>query len=318
MAEHRQKVCLVGDGFVGTAFASAMCQQGVAEDFVIIDEPKKDHADGDVLDLEDAIAWLPQKKITRGSYDACKDADIVVITAGAAQKPGETRLQLVNRNVKIMHEIVKPIIDSGFNGIFLVASNPVDILTYSVWKWSGFEKNRVIGSGTALDTSRLKVALGKELGIDARDINAYVMGEHGDSEFANLDEATVAGIPLSLMAEKHNVSHDRLVEIEDQVRNKAYEIINRKGFTAYGVAASMTRICEAILHDQSSVLPVSAPLDGEYGFHDIFTGTPAIIDGNGIKEVLEIPLSDHEMEEFKKSSDTVIEVRENAYKETGL
>lgn len=189
-AKKFQKVMLVGDGAVGSSYAFAMMHQGLAEEFVIVDVVKE-RTEGDALDLEDVQAFTSPKNVYSGEYSDAKDADLVVITAGAPQKPGETRLDLVNKNLKILSTIVKPIVDSGFDGIFLIAANPVDILTYATWKFSGFPKNKVIGSGTSLDTARLRAALGKKFNVDPRNVEAYIMGEHGDSEFAAYDEATI-------------------------------------------------------------------------------------------------------------------------------
>lgn len=273
MSKGHQKVVLVGDGAVGSAYAFALMQQGLAEELVVVDVIKE-RTIGDTLDLEDAQAFTAPKSVYSGEYSDAKDADLVVITAGAPQKPGETRLDLVDKNLKILSSIVKPIVDSGFNGIFLVAANPVDILTYATWKFSGFPKSRVIGSGTSLDTSRLRVAMGKKLNLDPRSIDAYVLGEHGDTEFAAFDEATIGSKPLRQVAEEHGITSSDLDELEDQVMHKAYEIINRKGATFYGVATSLARITKAIFHDENAILPVGASLDGEYGLDDIFIGTP--------------------------------------------
>lgn len=304
MALGRQKVALVGDGAVGSSFAFAMMQQGIAEEFVIIDVVKE-RTEGDALDLEDTQVFTAPKNIYSGDYDDCSDADVVVITAGAPQKPGETRLDLVNKNLKIMQSIIKPIVDSGFDGIIVVAANPVDILTYAAQKFSGFPKERVFGSGTSLDTSRLQVALGKKLNVDPRDINAYIMGEHGDSEFAALNAATVGSVPLISLAEKAGLSMDDLLKIEDQTRNKAYEIINRKGATFYGIGTCLMRITKAILNDENAVLPVGAPLNGEYGLDDIYIGTPAVINASGVAQVLEVPLSADEAKKMQASAETL-------------
>ncbi len=281
MALGRQKVALVGDGAVGSSFAFSMVQQGIAEEFVIIDVVKE-RTEGDALDLEDATVFTSPKNIYAGDYNDCADADVVVITAGAPQKPGETRLDLVNKNLKIMQSIIKPIVDSGFDGIIVVAANPVDILTYAAQKFSGFPKERVIGSGTSLDTSRLQVALGHKLNIDPRSINAYIMGEHGDSEFAAYSAATVGSQPLVELTKEAGLSKDDLLQIEDGVRNKAYEIINRKGATFYGVGTCLMRITKAILRDENTVLPVGAPMNGEYGLTDIYIGSPAVINASGV------------------------------------
>ncbi|HJA74621.1 MAG TPA: L-lactate dehydrogenase, partial [Candidatus Limosilactobacillus gallistercoris] len=213
MSKNHQKVVLVGDGAVGSSYAYAMVQQGLAEELAIVDINKK-RAEGDTLDLEDATVFTAPKKIYAADYDTCKDADLVVITAGAPQKPGETRLQLVDKNLKIMKSIIEPIVKSGFNGVFLVAANPVDILTFAVQKLSGFPKNKVISSGTSLDSSRLRIALAKLFDVDPRDVMANIMAEHGDSEFAAYSSATIGGKPLLDIAKEHNVSMDQLLKIE--------------------------------------------------------------------------------------------------------
>lgn len=302
-----QKVVLVGDGAVGSAFAYSMVNQGLAEELAIVDVVKE-RTEGDALDLEDAQVFTAPKNVYSGSYDDCKDADVVVITAGAAQKPGETRLDLVNKNLKIIKAVVKPVVDSGFDGIFIIAANPVDILTYATWKFSGFPKEKIIGSGTSLDTSRLRVALANKLDVDPRNVEAYIMGEHGDSEFAAYDEATIGSKPLKTIAKEHGISDDDLAKIEDDTRNKAYEIINRKGATFYGVATCLMRITKAVLRDENAVLPVGAPLNGEYGLNDIFIGTPAIINAKGIEKVIEVPLSDKEKDLMAKSAATLKKV----------
>ncbi|AYM03887.1 MULTISPECIES: L-lactate dehydrogenase [Levilactobacillus] len=302
-----QKVVLVGDGAVGSAFAYSMVNQGLAEELAIVDVVKE-RTEGDALDLEDAQVFTAPKKVYSGDYSDCKDADVVVITAGAAQKPGETRLDLVNKNLKIIKAVVKPVVDSGFDGIFVIAANPVDILTYATWKFSGFPKEKVIGSGTSLDTSRLRVALANKLDVDPRNVEAYIMGEHGDSEFAAYDEATIGSKPLKTIAKEHGITDDDLAKIEDDTRNKAYQIINRKGATFYGVATCLMRITKAILRDENAVLPVGAPLNGEYGLNDIFIGTPAIINAKGIEKVIEVPLSDKEKDLMAKSAETLKKV----------
>lgn len=306
--QNHQKVILVGDGAVGSSFAYAMALQGVAEEFGIVDVVKE-RTEGDALDLADATALSYPKKIYSAEYSDCKDADLVVITAGAPQKPGETRLDLVNKNLKILSSIVKPVVDSGFSGIFLVAANPVDILTYATWKFSGFPKNRVIGSGTSLDTSRLRVALGELLGVhDPRSVHAYIMGEHGDSEFAAYPAATVGGLPILDWAKANGVTKEELAKVEDDVRNKAYVIISKKGATFYGVATALARISKAILRDEDAVLPVSAYMNGQYGLNDIYIGTPAVVNGNGLDRILEVPLNDEEQKKMTDSAKTLKQV----------
>ncbi|MBB1096184.1 L-lactate dehydrogenase [Limosilactobacillus sp. BG-MG3-A] len=310
MSKNHQKVVLVGDGAVGSSYAFAMAQQGIAEEFAIVDIIKE-RTEGDAMDLEDATAFTAPKNIYSADYDTCKDADLVVITAGAPQKPGETRLQLVDKNLKIIKSVVEPIVKSGFDGIFLVAANPVDILTYAVQKLSGFPKNKVVGSGTSLDSARLRVALGKKLHVDPRDVIANIMGEHGDSEFAAYSSATVGGKPLLDIAKDEGISEDELLKIEDNVRNKAYEIINRKGATFYGVATALMRISKAILRDENSVLPIGAPMNGEYGLNDLYIGTPAVVNASGVAKVIEVPLNDREKKAMADSAKQLEEVAKN-------
>ena len=310
MSKNHQKVVLVGDGAVGSSYAFAMAQQGIAEEFAIVDIIKE-RTEGYAMDLEDATAFTAPKNIYSADYDTCKDADLVVITAGAPQKPGETRLQLVDKNLKIIKSVVEPIVKSGFDGIFLVAANPVDILTYAVQKLSGFPKNKVVGSGTSLDSARLRVALGKKLDVDPRDVIANIMGEHGDSEFAAYSSATVGGKPLLDIAKDEGISEDELLKIEDDVRNKAYEIINRKGATFYGVATALMRISKAILRDENSVLPIGAPMNGEYGLNDLYIGTPAVVNASGVAKVIEVPLNDREKKAMADSAKQLEEVAKN-------
>lgn len=312
--QNHQKVMLVGDGAVGSSYAYAMALQGIAEEFGIIDVVKE-RTEGDALDLLDATGYTYPKKIYSAEYSDCKDADLVVITAGAPQKPGETRLDLVNKNLRILSTIVKPVVDSGFQGIFLVAANPVDILTYATWKFSGFPKERVLGSGTSLDTARLRVAMADLTGIkDPRSMHAYIMGEHGDSEFAAYSSASIGSLPFLDWAKEHNVSKETLDKIEDDVRNKAYEIINKKGATFYGVAAALARISKAILRDEDTVLPISAYMDGQYGINDVYIGTPAVVCADGIKQVIEVPLNEEEQTKMTESAKTLKKVLNDGLK----
>ena len=312
--QNHQKVMLVGDGAVGSSYAYAMALQGIAEEFGIIDVVKE-RTEGDALDLLDATGYTYPKKIYSAEYSDCKDADLVVITAGAPQKPGETRLDLVNKNLRILSTIVKPVVESGFQGIFLVAANPVDILTYATWKFSGFPKERVLGSGTSLDTARLRVAMADLTGIkDPRSMHAYIMGEHGDSEFAAYSSASIGSLPFLDWAKEHNVSKETLDKIEDDVRNKAYEIINKKGATFYGVAAALARISKAILRDEDTVLPVSAYMDGQYGINDVYIGTPAVVCADGIKQVIEVPLNEEEQTKMTESAKTLKKVLNDCLK----
>lgn len=282
-------------------------QQGLAEEFVIVTR-HKERAVGDALDLEDATPFTSPTKIYAGEYSDCKDADLVVITAGAPQKPGETRLDLVNKNLRILATIVKPIVASGFTGIFLVASNPVDILAYATQKLSGFPKSRVIGSGTSLDTGRFQVAIADKFNLAPESVNTYVLGEHGDSEFADLDEATIGNVPLLDYAAKRGVSKEDLLELEDKTRNKAYSIINKKGATFYGVASALMRISRAILRNENAVLAIGAPIEGQYGLDDLYLGTPAVINAQGIASVIEIPLSQNGINQMQASAKEIKEI----------
>lgn len=296
----KNKIILVGDGAVGSSYAFALTLLGVGRELGIIDV-NKDKAEGDAMDLSDALSFTAPKDIYAANYDDCKDADIVVITAGLAQKPGETRLDLVEKNLKILKEIVTSVVSSGFNGIFVVASNPVDILTYATWKYSGFNANRVIGTGTMLDSSRLRKEIAELSKVDPRSVHAYIMGEHGDSEFAVWSHANIGGLPIDEWVKHNDVDENSLLNSFTKVRNAAYEIINKKGATFYGIAAALANLTKAILNNENSIYSVSAYLRGEYGHEDIYVGVPAIINANGVKNVLEIPLTDNEQERMNES-----------------
>lgn len=317
MSYRQQKVVLIGDGAVGSAYAFAMVQQGLAEEFAIINHTKS-KGEGDTLDLEDATVFTSPKKVESADYSVCRDADLVVICAGAAQKPGETRLQLINKNLKIMADVTQNVVKSGFNGILLVAANPVDILTYAVQKISGFPTSRVISSGTLLDTARLRVALAKEFNVSPADVSANVLGEHGDSEFAAYSSAAIGGKNLLQIAKEEGVSEERLKQIEDETRHKAYEIINRKGATYYGVATALMRITKAILRNENAVLPIGAYVNGEYGVHDLYLGTPAVINAHGVEQVIDVQLDEREQKAMAHSAAVLREAVDRGMKETGL
>lgn len=304
MIKKHRKVLLVGDGAVGSSFAFSLLQNCGIDELVIVDI-QKEHAEGDSLDLEDLTPMMMPARIRTGEYSDATDADIVVLTAGVPRKPGETRLDLVNKNTKILESIVTPVVESGFNGVFVVSANPVDILTALTQHISGFPKNRVIGTGTSLDSARLQVALGKELDVSTSDVDAYVLGEHGDSSFAAYNEATVNGQPLLSLP---NIDRDRLAQIEEDVKKKGGAIISRKGATFYGVAVSLMKICRAILLDENLVMPISAPVSGQYGLEDGYIGTPAVINGGGIRQVIEVSLTDEETEKMQESARKMNEV----------
>ena len=308
-----QKVILVGDGAVGSSYAFALVTQNIAQEVGIIDINTK-KTEGDAIDLSHALAFTSPKKIYAAEYADCHDADLVVLTAGAPQKPGETRLDLVNKNLKINRSIVTQIVESGFNGIFLVAANPVDILTYSTWKFSGFPKERVIGSGTSLDSARFRQAIAELVDVDARNVHAYILGEHGDSEFPVWSHANVAGLQIYEWVKNNpNVDEEAMVNLFFSVRDAAYTIIERKGATFYGIAVALARITKAILDDENSVLPLSVYMNGEYGLEDIFIGAPAVINRQGIKQVIEIPLTDAEKDRMNASASQLKDVITQAF-----
>lgn len=312
---NHQKIIVVGNGAVGSSYTFALVTQDIAQEVGIIDIDKN-KAEGDAIDLSHALAFTSPKKIYAADYSDCKDADLVVITAGAAQKPGETRLDLVNKNLKIFQGIVKSIVDSGFNGIFLVASNPVDILTYATWKFSGFPQHKVIGSGTSLDSARFRQTISELVGVDARNVHGYILGEHGDTEFPVWSHANIAGLQIYEWVKDHpEVDEEEMVNIFFKVRDAAYTIIEKKGATFYGIAVALARITKAILNDENAILPLSVYLDGHYGLNDIFIGAPAVINSNGVQNIVEIPLTDAEQEKFDYSAQKLKEVMDAAFEQ---
>lgn len=295
------KIIIVGDGAVGSSFAYTLVAQDIAREIGIIDINER-RAEGDAMDLSNAVAYTRPKKIYQAEYSDCEDAEIVAIAAGVPQKPGETRMDLLNNNINVFEDIISKIVESGFHGIFLIATNPVDVLTYATWKISKFPKEKVIGTGTSLDTARLRREIAEKLNIDTRNVHGYILGEHGDTEFPVWSETNIAGVGIEDWLREHsNQTMNELEEIFENVKNAAYEIINRKGATYYGIAMSMAKIYKSILNDQASVLPVSCYLDGEYGHDDLFIGVPAIIDRKGIRKVIEIKLTDEEKEKMEIS-----------------
>lgn len=308
-----QKVILIGDGAVGSSYAFALVTQNIAQELGIIDIDFA-KTQGDAIDLSHALAFTSPKKIYAATYADCHDADIVVITAGAAQKPGETRLDLVNKNIKIFKSIIDEIMKSGFDGIFLVATNPVDILTYATWKFSGLPKHRVIGSGTSLDSARFRQAIAEIAQVDARNVHGYILGEHGDTEFPVWSHTNIGGLQIYEWARDNpDLDEEALVDIFFKVRDAAYEIIEKKGATFYGIAVALARITKAILNDESSILPLSVYLDGQYQQEDIFIGAPAVINRQGIQHVIEMPLTDAEQAKMNHSAETLKEVLRNAF-----
>lgn len=303
-----RKVLLVGDGAVGSTFANDLLQHTKVDELIITDVVKKRPV-GDSMDLEDITPFAGDCDIHPGEYSDAKDADVVVITAGVPRKPGETRLDLVNKNVAILKSIIQPVVESGFNGIFVVSANPVDILTTLTQKLSGFPKQKVIGTGTSLDSARLQVELAKKMNVSLSEVNSLVLGEHGDTSFENFDESTISGRSLK---DYDEIDDDELAKIESDIRQKGGQIIENKGATFYGIAMMLAQIVGAILDNRSIVLPLSAPINGEYGIkHDLYLGTPTAINGSGISHVIEANLSDTEMKKMINSADKMQEVLAN-------
>ena len=306
-----RKVAVVGCGFVGSASAFALMESGLFSEMVLIDA-NKDKAEGEALDIGHGLPFAKPMKIYAGDYKDIGDAAVVVITAGAGQKPGETRLDLVKKNVGIFKSIIPEIAKYNKDGILLVVANPVDILTYAAAKLSGFPENRVFGSGTVLDTARFKYRLGEHLQVDSRSIHAFIIGEHGDSEIAVWSSANVSGVPINDFCELrgHFQHEESMQRIADEVKNSAYEIINRKGATYYGIAMSVRRICEAIIRDEKSILPISSIQHDNDGIDDIAISMPAIVGRKGVEGIVPIDLSDVEREKLLASAKTLKDVAE--------
>lgn len=298
----KNKVVIIGTGMVGMSYAYSMVNQGTCEELVLIDIDK-DRAQGEAMDLNHGLNFGDRiMKIYAGDYKDCSDAYIICITAGAIQNEGETRLDLLNKNTKIMKNIIGNIKESGFNGILLIATNPVDIMTYVAYELSGYEKGKVIGSGTTLDSSRLRYMLSEKLDVNSKNIHAYVMGEHGDSQFVAWSYALQGVQPIYQIASKNsNLTFDDLDKIEDEVRNVAYEIIKRKKSTYYGIGMALTAITKAILENENSILTVSSYLRGEYGHNDVYIAVPSVVNKNGVERVIELALDKEEKSKFDKS-----------------
>ncbi|MGJ3204951.1 L-lactate dehydrogenase [Geobacillus thermoleovorans] len=300
------RVVVIGTGFVGASYAFALMNQGIADEIVLIDA-NESKAIGDAMDLNHGKVFAPKPAVVRhGDYSDCHDADLVVICAGANQKPGETRLDLVDKNIAIFRSIVESVMASGFQGLFLVATNPVDILTYATWKFSGLPHERVIGSGTILDTARFRFLLGEYFSVAPQNVHAYIIGEHGDTELPVWSQADIGGVPIRKLVEaKGEQAKEELERIFTDVRDAAYQIIEKKGATYYGIAMGLARVTRAILHNENAILTVSAYLDGPYGERDVYIGVPAVINRNGIREVIEIELNDDEKNRFRHSAATL-------------
>ncbi|MDE6904716.1 MAG: L-lactate dehydrogenase [Lachnospiraceae bacterium] len=301
-----RKVAMIGCGFVGSASAFALMQGGLFSEMVLIDADK-DKAEGEAMDISHGVPFARQMKIYAGDYDDIRDAAIIIVTAGANQKPDETRLDLVHKNIGIFKSIIPEIARRNCQGILLIVSNPVDILTYTALKLSGFPEGRVIGSGTVLDTARLKYELSEHLSVDSRSIHAFIIGEHGDSEIAAWSSANISGIKVSDFCEMrgHYRHEENTKLIAESVKNSAYEIIEKKHATYYGIAMAVKRICEVIIRDEKSILPISSMMHGEYGIDDVVLSMPAVVGKNGVETTVPIDLNEEEQVKLRASAETL-------------
>ena len=309
MAVNNRKVAVVGLGFVGSASAFALMQSGLFSEMVLVNRDMS-KAEGEALDISHGLPFAKPMKIYAGTYDDIVDAAVIVITSGAGQKPGETRLDLVRKNVEVYRSIIPEIAKRDCEGILLIVSNPVDILTSAAVKLSGFPENRVFGSGTVLDTARLKYLLGEHLNVDSRSVHAFIIGEHGDSEIAAWSSANVSGVPLHNFCEmRGHFEHEKaMYEIAEGVKNSAYEIIEKKKATYYGIAMSVKRICEAIVRDEKSILPISSIQHEQYGIEGVALSMPAVVGKNGVETLVPIELNEAEQTALRKSADTLKQV----------
>ncbi|MBQ3415677.1 MAG: L-lactate dehydrogenase [Clostridia bacterium] len=309
------KVVLVGTGFVGMSMAYTMLNRGGVNELVLIDiDIDKNKTIGEEMDLNHGMPFAPQKMVIKaGDYSECKDAQVIVITAGITQKLGQTRLELAENNAIIIKDITKNIMSSGFNGVIIVASNPVDLMAYVVYKVSGLPSNQVIGSGTVLDTARLRYILSDYLNVSSNNIHAYIMGEHGDSSFVPWNHAYVGCKKITEIIKNNSDEVCKLDEIHQNVVNAAYEIIEKKKATYYGIGMSLYKIVKSVLDNDNSILTVSTFLkDGKYGQDDVYIGVPAVINKNGVRELLELDLSKNEQEKLDNSCRIIKEMRKNS------
>lgn len=300
------RVVLIGCGAVGCSYAYAMVNQGIAEELTLIDV-NREKAEGEAMDLNHGVPFAPIKTVVKaGTYADCAKADLIVITAGLPQAPGETRLDLIDKNTKIFKTIISDIMKSGFDGLILIASNPVDVLTYVAWKESGLQSDKVFGSGTTLDTARFKFLLGEYFEVDPRNVHAAIIGEHGDTELAVWSQASIGIENIDKVLRRRNNQQDKieLENIFDNVKNAAYQIIERKGATYYAIGMALTRITKAILNNENSILPVSVLHEEK----DLYIGMPAVVNRTGIKEIINVDLNDDEKQKFDHSAKVLREL----------
>ena len=312
-----KKVAIIGVGNVGASIAFGLINSSLFSEIVLIDR-NEDKAEGEAMDLSHGVPYSgTQIDVYKGSYSDIKDAAVVIVTSGAAQKVGETRLDLINKNVAILRSVLGEIKKVNMEGLLLLVANPVDILTHFATKESGLPKNRVIGSGTVLDTARLKYALSNEFKVDSRNVHAVIIGEHGDSELPVDSIANISGIPLEDFMEMRGITNweSKLDDIVNHVKNSAYDIIKLKGSTYYGIALAIKKICTAIVNDEHSMLPISVELEGQYGLSDVALSNPALLGRNGVECILEMPLSVSEKRKLIRSAEKLKEVIDTVNKE---
>ncbi len=309
--EDKRKIAVVGAGSVGSASAYALMISGLASELVLVDTDR-DKAEGEAMDLAHGASFVSPVKIYAGDYGECYDADIIVFCAGAGQKPGETRLDLINKNLGVLQEALPGIINPEGDSVLIMVSNPVDILTYAALKITGLPPGRVLGSGTVLDSSRFRYLIGEKCRVEARNIHAYVVGEHGDSEVPLWSLANIAGVGVEDFCRTHGVSGLDREDISRRVRRAGYEIIERKGATCYAIGLAVRRICESILRDENSILTVSGLMDGEYGLREVCLSLPALVNRTGRVRTLAVPMSGEEEAAFRRSAGILKEAMERA------
>ena len=301
-----RKIAIIGSGFVGSASAFALMQSGLFSELVLVNR-NQTRAQGEALDISHGLPFAKPMKIYAGDYDDITDAAVIVVTAGVGQKPGESRLDLVRNNIGVLRSVIPEIVRRDCGGILLIVTNPVDILTYAAVKLSGFSENRVFGTGTVLDSARLKYLVGEHLNVDSRSVHSFIIGEHGDSEIAAWSSANVSGVPLRRFCEMrgHYALEADMRQIAEEVKNSAYEIIAKKEATYYGVAMVVKRVCEAIVRDEKSVFPVSCVQHGAYGIEDVALSLPAIVGRNGVETLVPIALNEDEQNALRASAHTL-------------
>lgn len=305
---NKQKCAVIGCGFVGASIAFSLIQEEMFSELVLIDI-NQTKAEGEAMDLSHGLPFVHPMKIYAGTYADLADCFLIIITAGAGQRSGETRLELVRKNVEIFRDMIPQITAVTQDARLLIVSNPVDVMTYAAWKLSGYPPEHVIGSGTVLDTARLKYLLGAHLGVDSRSVHAFIIGEHGDSELAVWSSANISGVDLDSFCDICGACDgETLHRLYEDVRTSAYKVIEKKGATYYAIALAVTRIARAIVREEHSVLPVSAYVNGHYGVSDVYFGVPSIVGAEGVEKVLDIPLDGSEQQQLEHSVQTLKDV----------